>query len=136
LFQCKCTTLYRKIANNSQENNISNNLIDDDLDKRDIIITHSEKTLPDTISLTSLTSIESEPPPLPDTIPPFLPEISVNQQLSDCEVRLHLPEMLEAHSGLVPRIEFIYTRYEVNIYTRYMRSIFIPGMRSIFIPGI
>lgn len=92
----------KKIANNSQENNFSNNLIDDDLDERDIIITHSEKTLPDTISLTSLTSIESEPPPLPDTIPPFLPDISPSTPVLSRKIEVHQPDIqIEQKSSTV-----------------------------------
>jgi hypothetical protein len=92
----------KKIANNSQENNISNNLIENDLDERDIIITHSEKTLPDTISLTSLTSIESEPPPLPDTIPPLLPDICPPTPVLSRKIEVHQPDIqIEKKSSTV-----------------------------------
>lgn len=91
-----------KIANNSQENIISNNLIDDDLDEREIIITHSEKSLPDTVSLTSLTSIESVPPPLPDTIPPFLPEIPPPTPVLSRKIEVRQPDIpIEQKSSTV-----------------------------------
>ncbi|XP_063413108.1 uncharacterized protein LOC134695672 isoform X3 [Mytilus trossulus] len=83
--------------NTSQGNFITDNLVDFNEGYGDIIVTQSEKSLPDhladTISLTSLTSLESVPPPLPDSTPPFLPDIPPPTPVLSRKIEVRKPDI-------------------------------------------
>lgn len=84
-------------VNTSQGDYITDNLVDFNEGYGDNIVTQSEKSLPDhladTISLTSLTSLESVPPPLPDSTPPFLPDIPPPTPVLSRKIEVRKPDI-------------------------------------------
>ncbi|XP_052100516.1 uncharacterized protein LOC127734587 isoform X3 [Mytilus californianus] len=82
-------------VNTSQGNYMTDDLVDFNEGYGDI--TQSEKSLPDhladTISLTSLTSLESVPPPLPDSTPPFLPDIPPPTPVLSRKIEVRKPDI-------------------------------------------